>query len=51
MLPRGTAWLDAGTFSDLSGAAVFVRAVQEWRGLSPCLRRNGSPSVPKNGWR
>lgn len=32
-LPRGRAWLDTGTFSDLSDAAVFVRTVQGRHGL------------------
>ena len=33
MLPRGTAWLDTGTFSDLSDAAIFVRTVQDRQGF------------------
>ncbi len=33
VLPRGTAWLDTGSFDDLSDAAVFVRTVQERQGF------------------
>ena len=33
VLPRGTAWLDTGSFDDLSDAAVFVRTVQDRQGF------------------
>lgn len=33
VLPRGTAWLDTGSFDDLSDAAMFVRTVQERQGF------------------
>ncbi len=32
MLPRGTAWFDAGTFADLNDASLYVRLVQERTG-------------------
>ena len=32
MLPRGTAWFDAGTFKDLSDAGNYVRVMQERTG-------------------
>ncbi|MDO4898400.1 MAG: glucose-1-phosphate thymidylyltransferase RfbA [Rothia sp. (in: high G+C Gram-positive bacteria)] len=44
VLPRGTAWLDTGTFDSLADATSFIRTVQARQGLSI-----GAPE--EIGWR
>lgn len=46
-LPRGTSWLDTGTFDSLLQASQFVQTIQQRQGLGVCCPEE---ICFKNGW-